>query len=207
VGALSCPVIFNVQELAELFGTIASDLNYGSVYAHANLFKKGDAIQSSPTGDRISITMAGAVEGNIRSAAFDVDGLSLDRAQLVKDGVAVGYYGSNRFGQYLSETPTGNLGCLLVDAGKEHSDSWMTQSHLEILSMSGLQVDMNNDYIGGEIRLAWYFDGTTRIPVTGISVSGSLKAVLNSIKLSENTGIHNGYMGPAKALIPEMNIF
>jgi len=114
---LDCPVILNKGELASLFSTIASDLNYASVYAHANLFKKGDAIQKAPEGDRIHITMAGQAAGCVRSAGFDEDGMSLDRILLVENGSVVNYFGSNRYGQYLGEKPTGNLRCLLVEAG------------------------------------------------------------------------------------------
>ena len=71
--AISCPVILNKQELGELFGNISHDLNFATVYSHANLFHKGDAIQNAPTGDTITITMAGSVPGNIRSAQFDGD--------------------------------------------------------------------------------------------------------------------------------------
>ena len=73
--------------------------------------------------------------------------------------------------------------------------------------MSGLQVDFYNDYIGGEVRLAYYRDGEKTVPVTGVSITGSLKQVLSSIRLSETTGIHDGYMGPEKALLTGMKIF
>ena len=55
---LEGPCVLHAQELSSLFGSIAQDLNYGSVYAHTNLFKKGDAIQKSLSGDPIGITMA-----------------------------------------------------------------------------------------------------------------------------------------------------
>ena len=73
--------------------------------------------------------------------------------------------------------------------------------------MSGLQVDFYNDYIGGEVRLAYYHDGSKTIPVTGISISGKLSEVLNHIRLSAETAVHNGYSGPRKALLSQMQIF
>ena len=84
------------------------------MYSHANLFKKGDAIQENPTGDTITITMAGSLPGSIRSACFDGDGMTLKTTQIVENGKAVAYYGANRFGQYLEEVPTGNLLCIRV---------------------------------------------------------------------------------------------
>ena len=73
--------------------------------------------------------------------------------------------------------------------------------------MSGLQVDFYNDYIGGEIRLAYYCDGEKITPVTGISITGSLKQVLASIRLAQSSAVHDGYCGPEKAILQGMKIF
>ena len=204
---MDCPVILNKEELANLFGSISRDLNYATVYSHANLYHKGDAIQTDPTGDKITITMAGALPGNIRSAHFDSDGMTLRDTTIVKDGVAVAYYGANRFGQYLDEVPTGALRCIQVAPGTACQKCLSAGPHLEVLSMSGLQVDFFNDYIGGEIRLATYFDGEKAIPVTGISITGSLKQVLSAIRLSTQTAVDDGYSGPDKAILTDMKIF
>ena len=205
--ALDCKVILNKQELEELFGNISRDLNYATVYAHAGLFHKGDAIQENPTGDTITITMAGSLPGNIRSAHFDGDGMTLKDTTIVENGKAVAYFGANRFGQYLEEIPTGNLRCLQVAPGSACEKCLTAAPYLEVLSMSGLQVDFFNDYIGGEIRLAYYHNGEKILPVTGISITGSLKEVLSSIRLSTETAVHDGYCGPKKAILEGMKIF
>ena len=205
--SMDCKVILNKQELGELFGSICSDLNYATVYSHAGLFHKGDDIQKDPTGDKIAITMAGSLPGNVRSAAFDSDGMTLKDITIVDEGKAVAYYGANRFGQYLEEVPTGNLRCISVAPGSACEKCLTAAPYLEVLSMSGLQVDFLSDYIGGEIRLAYYCDGQKTIPVTGISITGSLKQVLSSIRLSQTISVHDGYQGPAKAILSGMKIF
>ena len=205
--AIACPVVLNKQELSELFGSICRDLNFATVYAHAGLFHKGDDIQETPTGDTITITMAGSLPGNIRSACFDGDGMTLKATKIVENGKAIAYYGDNRFGQYLEEVPTGNLRCIQVATGSACAKRLTAAPYLEVLSMSGLQVDFFNDYIGGEIRLAYYCDGKKTIPVTGISITGSLKAVLSSIRLSTAEAVFNGYCGPNKAILKDMKIF
>ena len=205
--ALDCPVVLNKQELGELFGTISRELNYATVYAHAGVFHKGDAIQVDPTGDKLTITMAGAVPGNIRSAHFDTDGMTLKDTTIVEAGNAVAYYGANRFGQYLDEIPTGNLRCMQVAPGSADEACLTAAPYLEVHSMSGLQVDTFTDYIGGEIRLAYYWDGEKILPVTGISITGSLKQVLSSIRLFAETAADDGYTGPKKAILTGMKIF
>ena len=204
---LSGTVILNKHELASLFFNIASDLNFATVYSHSNLWSKGDAIQKEPQGDVIGITMAGQVEGSTRSSRFDNDGLSLGSVRIVDGGKATAYYGSNRYGQYLGEAPTGELRCLVADAGSASADSFDSGNYLEVVSMSGLQVDFYNDYIGGEVRLAYYHDGENTVPVTGVSISGKLSQVLDKILFSSERAVQGGYFGPAKAALRDMTIF
>lgn len=204
---ISCNIVLNKQEIATLVNRIANGLNYASVYRHATVFKKGDEIQKSPTGDTISLTMAGTIPGNIRSAKFDSDGMTLGEMQIVKDGVAVNYYGDNRFGQYLGEKPTGDLPCIHMTTGTLQNADWKTVPYLEIVSMSGLQVNFFSDYIGGEIRLAYYYDGEKTTPVTGISVSGSLAEVLRTIRFSSKEASYGAYAGPDKALLSNLKVF
>ena len=202
-----CPVILNKEEISTLFWNIAGDLNYATIYSHSGLWKKNDVIQKAPTGDALGIVMAGAVAGCTRSAKFDGDGVALDSLRIVERGKAVNYYGSNRFGQYLGETPTGELWCLCADPGTAEACEFEKGPYLEVVSMSGLQVDFYSDYIGGEIRLAYYHDGNQVIPVTGISISGALHEVLDGIRLSRETTVCNSYSGPAKAILKGMKIF
>ena len=205
--ALEGTVILNKLELADLFFNIARNLGYGTVYSHSNLWSKGDTIQKDPQGDIIGIVMAGQAEGSTRSSKFDNDGLSLGSIRIVDGGKAVAYYGSNRYGQYLGETPTGDLRCLLADAGSVSAADFETGKYLEVVSMSGLQVDFFSDYIGGEVRLAYYHDGDKTIPVTGVSISGKLSQVLNNIRFSSETTVQGGYVGPSKAALQDMQIF
>lgn len=204
---LRCKVVLNKGELQELFAAISNSLRYSSVYSHATVFHKGDEIQKEPAGDHIEITMEGSMKGNVRSVKFDRDGMSLGQINIVHDGKAVNYFGDNRFGQYLGEKPTGNLPCLHVAAGTLSEEEISKEPYLEIVSMSGLQVDFFSDYIGGEIRLAYYFDGEKVTPVTGISISGSVSEALRSIRLSSKEAIHNGYVGPSKAVLENLKIF
>ena len=204
---LSGTVILNKQELSNLFFNIASNLNFATVYAHSNLWNKGDAIQKNPEGDTIGITMTGQVEGSTRSSRFDNDGLSLGSVRVVEGGKATDYYGSNRYGQYLGEVPTGEMRCLIADAGTVSAKTFTAGNYLEVVSMSGLQVDFYNDYIGGEVRLAYYHNGEKTIPVTSVSISGKLSQVLNNIRFSSEVAVHGGYTGPDKAALQDMTIF
>jgi predicted Zn-dependent protease len=204
---IDCKVILNKLELSELIGNIVYDLNYAAVYAHANLFKKGDEVQKTPMGDKLQVFMEGAYRGSTASACFDADGLELGSIQVIRDGVAVNYYGANRHGQYLDEVPTGNLPIARVAKGSVKADELQKGPYLEVISMSGLQVDFYNDYIGGEVRLAYYNDGIKTMPVTGISITGSASKVLSGIRFSDKIVVCDRYAGPHKAILQDMKVF
>ncbi len=204
--ALACPVLLPADELASLFSELSYGLHYAYVYSHSNPYSEGDAIQKEPQSDKISITMRGVVEGSVASSLFDDDGTTLVDTEIIKDGKVSSYYGSNRFAQYLKRKPTGNLVCMDVKAGTLTDAELKKAPYFECVSMSGLQVDIFNDYIGGEVRLAYYFDGEKKIPLTGISISGKLSDALNQVKLSEKCRCTGRYKGPEYALFGGVQI-
>ena len=196
---LACPVVLGAPELAELFSSLAYELTYSGAYNKTNAFSVGDEIQKNATGDRLNVTMCGAVKGSVHSAAFDGEGTTLVDAEVIRDGRAVGYFGSARYASYLGEKPTGSLACLRVGEGSLTDAELGAKPYFRIASMSGLQLDIYNDYIGGEVRLAYYFDGEREIPVTGISISGTLSAALSGMRLSDKSAVYEWYLGPKLA--------
>lgn len=203
---IKCNLVLNELELKELFMYLKDELNYASVYASQNAFSKGDMIQKNPTGDLISLTMCGQIKGSPDSATFDADGVTLQDTRIIQNGEVTGYYGSNRFAQYLGEKVTGDLPCIEVKTGTLSDNELTKAPYIECVSMSGLQVDVYNDYIGGEVRLGYYFDGEKTVPVTGISVAGKLSDILSGAKLSKTKTVSGKYCGPQKALFCGINV-
>ncbi len=201
-----CAVLLPAHEFSSLISELVSGLNYASVYSHSNPFSEGDKIQKAPIADRLNVTMKGVIEGSVASALFDDDGTTLTDTKVIKDGVASSYFGNNRFAQYLGKAPTGNLMCAEVASGTLSDTALNEKPYFECVSMSGLQVDVYNDYIGGEVRLAYYFDGEKKIPMTGISISGKLSEAINTVKLSEKVTGCGRYHGPEYALFEGIQI-
>ncbi len=201
-------VVLRPKETEELMETLLYGLSYGAVYSHSNVFKKGDKVQKEIKGDPLTVTVKAKIKGSRYSADFDEDGFTLKDKKIIDRGEVVGYYGSYRFGQYLGENEsdvTGNVKCIEVDGGSLDEKKDLNR-YLECVSLSGIQVDEYNDYIGGEIRLAYLHEGEKVTPVTGISMSGSLSAALGKIRLSAERTAREKYFGPTKVLLPDMNI-
>lgn len=203
---LYCPVVLDAPELEQLMGNFVGNLNFSTVYQHSNAFGLGDDIQKEAKGDRLTITMCGTVKGSVRSSVFDGDGITLVDRKIIENGRAIALYGGTRFAQYLNEVATGNLGCLSVECGTLTDEQKTSAPYFRCASMSGLQVDIYNDYIGGEVRLGYYFDGEKEIPVTGISISGKLSAALANVRLSNEAITCESYNGPKCAIFEGIEI-
>ena len=204
--SLNVPILLRAPELRSLFESICGLLTYSTLYRQSGLYKEGDAIQSSPEGDKITLSAKGSIPGVIGSGYFDGDGSSYRDAVLIDDGIVKRFFGGNRYAQYLNLPNTGNLPLLEVSSGSLEEGQLQEKPYLECISFSGIQVDPFNDYIGGEVRLAVLHNGKEATPVTGISISGSLKETLNHIVFSSSMKKISYYYGPTCALIEGMKI-
>lgn len=200
------PVVLLHPELTSLFDELAYQANFAAIYNHQNIFNIGDDIQKDSKGDKITVILRGIIPGSPYSKLFDNEGIEFTDTEVISRGVYANSYGSGRFAQYLEKEPTGNLPCIDVLNGTLTSENIKQDKYLECISFSAIQIDITSDYIGGEVRLARYFDGEKIIPVTGISISGSLKEFLSDVKLSEKVVNNGRYRGPKKALSKSFKI-
>ena len=203
---LNVNVILRPCEIMGFFWELAANCNYAAVYSHANLYSVGDDIQSGGDGDKIDLTMKKTVEGSANSRLFDEDGCALHDTKIIDNGVIAAYFGSNRYGQYIkADKISGNLTCMEASVGSFDAAA-EKEPYLDCVSLSGLQLDPYNDYIGGEIRLAYYFDGEKTVPVTSITMSAKLSDVLKTIRLSKTETVEGGYKGPDRLLLKNVTV-
>ena len=126
---------------------------------------------------------------------------------VIKNGEVVAYHGTSRYAQYLGLEKTGALPCTSLASGTLTREALANRTYLEVVSMSGLQLDTNNDYIGGEVRLAYLYDGEGgKTPITGISLSGKLSEALATLRLADECTTTSSYRGPAFALLGGIEI-
>jgi predicted Zn-dependent protease len=193
-------IILRDDDAAEFFGALIGDYSYASVYRQNTDKKIGDPIQKEPHGDLLSISLIPD------SDPFDRDGVLLKPAKIVAEGKLVSYYGDNQYGSYLGVQPTGLLRTLKVKAGKKNVENFSTKPYLEIIALSGIQIEMYNNYIGGEVRLAVYCDGKQRLPLSGFSFSGNIDNCLNQLLLSREKAVLDQYQGPKYVMLRDMDI-
>lgn len=195
-------VIIKDEDLKNLFDNLIENYSYDAVYLHTTDKVIGDFIQKDVTGEFLTISLIPSSKAD----AFDSDGVLLSPVKVVDKGILVNYYGSNKYAYYLGLKPSGMMNTIKVEKGKSTYAQMTKKPHLEIIALSGIQIDMYSGYIGGEVRLANYFDGFVNHPVSGFSFSGNIEKSLSTLALSKETTIIQGYQGPKYLKIKNMEI-
>lgn len=194
-------IILKDENVREMLQELISTLNYHSVYTKSNFKEIGDNLQDNPKS-KLNINLIPSRKADF----FDSDGVLLKETVVVSSGKIIDYFGNNRFGFYLNKKPTGMLPKMKVKPGNKKITDLKANSYIEIIDMSGIQVDLYAGYIGGEVRLANYYDGTKVYPISGFSFSGNLNGCINTFELSKEVTDIRGYVGPKYVLLKDFEI-
>lgn len=204
---MTVDLVLRAREIDRLVYDLTESLSYAAVYAKSNLWSVGDRVQPEGGGDPLAVTVKPAVKGSDKSSFFDEAGTSLEAVRVIDGGEVKNYHGGDRFGQYLGvERPSGVMECVEVAPGTLTKEELEKGRYVECASLSGLQVDIFSDYIGGEIRLAYLCENGRRTPITGITFSARLGEVLKEARIASETVTSGPYEGPAFMLLKDVSI-
>ena len=161
-----------------------------AIYQKYSTFSAGCDVQGGEVSkDRVNMTMKSNVP-------FSDEGIPMKNRELVKDGKLMMIHGGNRFAQYLGIAPTGNFDGYKVEAGNVSIEQMKEQPYLEVVNFSDFQMDWFTGHFGGEIRLAFLYDGKTVTPVTGGSVNGNIFEAQKSLVFSKEMQVEKDFEGP-----------
>ena len=110
--------------------------------------------------------------------------------------VLIQFNGNARFEYYLGVEPTGFFSAVKLDNGTKAFEEMKKEPYLYVVSFSDFSMDSLSGYFGGEIRLAYIFDGEKVTPVTGGSVSGNLLELQKDMAFSTERYKDKNYDGP-----------
>ena len=137
---------------------------------------------------------------------YSSEGLRMHDTPLVRNGMAAGYVGSVRFCSYLGTQPTGEYERLCVELGEKTLAELKLTPHLHVVSFSDFQFDPLDGYFGGEIRLAYLYDGVTVKAVTGLSISSNAAKLKEGFEVSREEYENYNYKGPLAIKIKDVCI-
>ena len=195
-------VILSNEDILEFFRNVIMDYSYQSIYKGNTNKRIGDLIQDENANQLINLSLMPSSKAD----GFDDDGILLNKFEVIKDGRLVNYFGGAQYASYLDLKPLGSARKIYVSKGKTSYKEMTKKPYLRIIALSGIQIETYSDYIGGEVRLAIYFDGEKEIPVSSFSFSGSYKEALKTLSLSKEEISIRNYQGPKYLKIKDMDI-
>ncbi len=172
----------------ELFGYYLWKADAKNIHTGYSEAKLGDSVAES-----------GGVGANITCCAvhpFSREGIPSRDIQLTEGGVLSSYVGDMRFSSYIGARPTGEYEKISVRQGDISLSEMKAEPYLHVVGFSDFQVDPLDGYFGGEIRLAYLYDGERVYALTGGSVSSNVSKLRDCAVASSELYESYDYKGP-----------
>lgn len=197
----SINVILGTEAVKDIMQFYFHRSNAKSIYEKISSAETGKVFQGeNVTGDLVNITLNPFMKNSTASSPYDEDGIALKPVTLFEKGVLKQYHGGLQYASYLGIEATGSIENMEVKGGMLSYDSFKKEPYVEILNFSDFQMNPMTGDLGGEIRLAHYFDGEKTVPITAATLSANIMDIQKEFYLSRETTQKNSYIGP-KALM------
>ena len=193
-------LILSGDYVSELLGYYSDRAESYMIYPKYSTFSVGCDVQGTEvTGDMVNLTLKADVP-------YSSEGIPMKDRELVRDGKLQLIHGGNRFAQYLGIEPTGNYNSMKMPAGSVTLAEMKAAPYLEVVNFSDFQMDTFTGHFGGEIRLAFLYDGEKVIPVTGGSVNGNIFEAQKTFVFSKELQQEERFEGPKSVCMDGVSV-
>ena len=190
--------VFSTDAALMIYNYFLENLDASFLVSGMSRFGIGKPITENIEGDRITLESVRVLPGSPSNFSCDPEGAPIRNAVLIRDSVPEKFIGSRMFSQYLGLRDSFSISNWRVTGGSRSAEEIRSGKFLEIVEFSNFGVDAVTGDIFGEIRLAYYHDGTGRvIPVSGGSISGNMQDNLAKMRMSKETRIYSNAEIPA----------
>ena len=186
-------VVFSTDPAKELYWYFIDRLHTTLVYRGMSDWKTGDAIAP----ENMTLRALKALPNSSRNTAWDNEGAPIRDLDLIDHGKAVSYWGGRQFSQYLGLDSSFEANNFAVSGGTESAEELCTGDYLEVVEFSDFQADAITGDIAGEIRLAYLHKDGKVTPVSGGSISGNVRELMDGFRFSKETRQYNCVLIPA----------
>ncbi|MEZ3446011.1 MAG: hypothetical protein K1W30_12935 [Lachnospiraceae bacterium] len=183
-------ILLSGENLQQLLQYYCGRSNAGVVYQKYSNYQIGDHVQGDAVqGDALTIYMKA-------KEPYSDEGIPMKDRLLMENGTLKMLHGGCRTSYYLGIEPTGDYTSISVPVGSRTMEELKSSPYLHIVSFSDFQMDILSGHFGGEIRLAFLYDGENVTPVTGGSINGSILEVQGNMVFSRERYQNDAYEGP-----------
>ena len=199
-------VLFTGTDACEIYSYFADRLDAAMIYRRMSDWEPGKPVCDDFYGDRLTLHTCRTLPNSSKNRCYDKEGAPVRDVILIENGVAKNILGSRMYASYLgledAFIPTN-----FIASGGTHSEKELrSKPYLELVEFSDFQVDSMTGDLFGEIRLGYWHDGNSVIPVSGGSISGSMLDLAGKMFLSEETVQYNNWCIPAATLLEGVSV-
>lgn len=182
-----------MENMLQFFGERAHS---AYIYMKYSDYEVGKPVQGEEIkGDKLNITFASRTP-------FDNLGIPMKERSFMEDGVLKLIHGSGRFMYYLGLEQIGTYNKVILPKGSLPFSEMINRPCLHIVNFSDFQMDALDGHFGGEIRLAYLYDGKGNVEcVTGGSINGNMFEAQKDFRFSEEIQNRANYVGPQAILV------
>lgn len=196
----SYDLILSEDHVATILSYYVERTHAAMVFPGYSDWKPGsDAQGENVTGEKLNLTLHATVP-------FSDEGIPMGERPLIEDGKVSLIHGSSRLCSYLGVKPTGEYRSVICGNGTVPMEQLQSHPYLYPVAFSDFQMDTMSGHFGGEIRLAYWFDGKETRIVTGGSVNGSIMDCCGKLRFSLERYSGATYQGPLAVLMPAVPV-
>lgn len=183
-------LILSGDTVAEVLSYYVARSSAQMIFPKYSSWKTGDYIQSGdPANEKLNISLHASVP-------FSREGIKMTDRELIADGTVKVIHGAARLCSYLDVEPTGDYEAYGCGNGTVRFADMKNTPYLYAVAFSDFQMDVMTGNFGGEIRLAYWFDGERVRIVTGGSVNGNITDKSGRTEYSVERYECESYRGP-----------
>ena len=194
-------VILSGSNNPRFFQYFLMKANTGMVYNRTSQVKIGDICQEGDECDKVTLWGRKQLPYSSHNSPYSDDGQAVKDVAILEDGVYKNYWGDKTTAYYLGIDEVTGVNNFEVSGGKMPVEELKKEPYLEIIQFSDFNINPLTGTFGGEIRLAYWYDGEKVIPVTGGSMTCSMSEALKTIRFSRETRQFDSSVVPASILI------
>ena len=193
-------VILSDKHLAEIMDYYTERTHVAMVYPGYSDWKVGTEVHPDREGgEALNLTLHATVP-------YSGEGIPMKDRKLLEDGKVCLLHGGARLSSYLGIPATGDYRAVYCDNGTVPFADMKKKPYLYPVCFSDFQMNSFTGHFGGEIRLAYWFDGKEIHLVTGGSINGSIADCGGKMVFSLEKYDSENYHGPYAVSLPGVKV-
>jgi len=190
-------VVFSNEALSSFFDFYFTHADAMAVFNRFSLLKQGEKISEKLGEQNFTLKVDPFVKGGIYSNISDEYGIPLKPFTVIENNILKQYIASLSYSQYLNIKYTGPATNFVIEKGnKSLAQLTSTEGTILLLRFSAFSPKSITGDFSSEIRLGYITKNGKKIPIKGGSVSGNIRNLIQSLKLSDNIVKIDNYVGP-----------